>query len=109
LDLKQVQVRIIAEQTVFDQLGKILGIPKEEMNPNTFARILQYIALMKKHEASFPQFQELVTLLETWNQQYETVHTIRQQYHPKRYKKVKSFSQSLPGVDLYNKYKDYFD
>jgi hypothetical protein len=108
LDLKQLQVRVIAEQGIFDKLGIILGGAKNEMDINTFSKILQYIALKKKHEVSFSQFQELTVLLQSWYEKYKTVHSIREQYHSKRYKKVKMFAQPLPGVDLYNKYKDYF-
>jgi hypothetical protein len=108
LDLKGLKVRIIAEQTIFEDLGKIINIPIDERNPETFSRILQYIALQEKHEESYPKFQELANLLKTWNEHYETVQLIRDQYSLKRYKKVKTFLQTFPGIDLYNKYKDYF-
>jgi hypothetical protein len=95
-------------QAVFEDLGKIINIPEMERNTDTFSRILQYIALGEKHEASYPKFQELAHLLEIWNENYETVQSIREQYPSKRYKKVKTFLQTFPGVDLYDKYKSYF-
>jgi hypothetical protein len=109
LDLKGLKVRIIAEKSIFEDLGKIINITLDERNPETFSKILQYIALGEKHEASYPKFQELANLLESWNKNYETVQSIRDQYRSKRYKQVKAFSQTFPGVELYNKYKDYFD
>lgn len=108
LDLKGLKVRIFSEQAVFENLGKIINIPEEERNTDTFSRILQYIALGEKHEASYPKFQELAHLLEIWNENYETVQSIRGQYPSKLYKKVKTFFQTFPGVDLYDKYKSYF-
>jgi hypothetical protein len=109
LDLKGLKIRIISEQNIFEDLGKIINISVEERNPETYSRLLQYIALGEKHEASYPKFQELATLLENWSKNYETVQSIRDQYRTKRYKQAKAFGQNLPGVDLYNKYKDYFD
>jgi hypothetical protein len=108
LDLKGLKVRIFAEKAVFKDLGKIINIPEEKSNTDTFSRILQYIALGEKHEASYPKFQELAHLLEIWNENYEAVQSIRGQYPLKRYKKVKTFLQTFPGVDLYDKYKSYF-
>jgi hypothetical protein len=108
LDLKGLKVRIFAERSVFEDLAKIINIPEEERNTDTFSRILQYIALGEKHEASYPKFQELAHLLEVWNENYEAVQSIRGQYQSKRYKKVKTFLQTFPGIDLYDKYKSYF-
>jgi hypothetical protein len=108
LDLKGLKVRVFAERSVFEDLAKIINIPEEERNTDTFSRILQYIALGEKHEASYPKFQELAHLLEVWNENYEAVQSIRGQYQSKRYKKVKTFLQTFPGIDLYDKYKSYF-
>ncbi len=108
LDLKGLKVRIFAEKAVFEDLGKIINIPIEERNTDTFSRILQYIALGEKHESSYPKFQELAHLLEKWNENYDAIQSIRSQYPSKYYKKVKTFLQTFPGVDLYDKYKSYF-
>lgn len=108
LDMKGLKVRIFSEYAVFEDLGKIINIPQEERNTDTYSRILQYIALGEKHEASYPKFQELANLLERWNENYGAVQSIRDQYPSKRCKKVRTFLDTFPGTDLYEKYKNYF-
>ncbi len=108
LDFKGLTVQVISHYAPFESLGKVIGVPAAANKPETYARMLQYIALMAKHEVAFPKFQEMVGLLQEWQQYSETVQSIRAQYQKQDYRQVKAFMQKVPGQDLFEKYQDYF-
>lgn len=107
-DLGILNTEVIAHYETFQRLGEVLGMPESLINPKTFGRMLQYIALEEKHKTAYPKFQALVVLLEQWYEQFTMAQNLRHEYGPKHYKRVKEFATSIPGVDLYNKYKVYF-
>lgn len=92
---------------MFLKLGEIIQIPKEKNKPDTYAQILQYIALRNRHQNSFAQFQSLVKLLQDWKQFYDPIVTIQQQYPPDKYTQPSLFKQEVPGFNLYEKYKEH--
>ncbi|WP_299412470.1 hypothetical protein [Acaryochloris sp. IP29b_bin.148] len=108
-DLGVLNSEVIAHYETFQQLGEILGMPEALINPKTFGRMLQYIALEEKYRTAYPKFQALVVLLEQWHQQFTIAQNLRHEYGPKQYRRVKAFSTPIPGVDLYDKYKAYFN
>jgi hypothetical protein len=90
---------------VFSQLSKIIGITKYQNTPETHVKMLQYLTLAKRHEKSFPQFQELVQVMQKWNRPHQAIVRIREEYSPKEYKQPQEFSEEIPGLKIYTKYK----
>ncbi len=109
LNLKGLASQVIAKYETFEHLGKIIGVPADSRSPETYARLLQYIALFEKHQTAFSKFQNLVVLLEQWCKHYQSVIAIRQEFSSSEYKQPKEFRQQIPGVDLYEKYSSYFE
>ena len=106
-NLDKLNQAIQANHTVFQQIGSIFGIPKDKNNPSTYAKIIQYIILRYKYQKHYLQFKRLAELLLQWQKYYLMVDAIQKEYHPYEYKQPKEFSQKLPGLELYEKYKDY--
>ena len=107
-DLSILNMEVISHYETFQRLGEVLGMPAPLINPKTFARMLQYIALQEKYKTAYPQFQELVVLLEQWYKQYTVAVNLRNEYSLQHYQRVKEFKTDIPGGDLYDKYKVYF-
>lgn len=107
-DLGILNTEVIAHYETFQRLGEIIGMPESLVNPKTFGRMLQYVALEEKYKTAYPKFQELVVLLEEWYRHFTVAQNLRNEYNPKKYKRVKEFGTVIPGIALYNKYKVYF-
>ena len=107
-DLGILNTEVIAHYETFQRLGEVLGMPESLMNPKTFGRMLQYVALEEKYKTAYPKFQELVVLLEEWYKHFTIAQNLRNEYTPKKFKRVKEFGTKIPGIALYNKYKAYF-
>ncbi|AFZ42854.1 hypothetical protein PCC7418_0629 [Halothece sp. PCC 7418] len=104
-DPKQVLIQIKVNYGIFEKLGEIIGITGKKNNPDTYTKIIQYIALMEKHKDSYSQFKRLLSYLKEWQDPYETVVTLREEYPAKVYKLPKTFREEIPGLSLYEKYK----
>lgn len=92
---------------IFEQIGNIIGIPKAKITRETFAILLQYIALSKKHEVTYVQFARLIEILKEWQKFYESLMRIRQEYPANKYKIPEEFTKEIPGIKTYEKYQDY--
>lgn len=108
-DLKSLAALVAADQATFEKLGQIIGLPQEKRTPETYSILLQYLALSEKYQVAYAKFQQLTVILEQWIQYKETVIAIRQEYSPKEYKQPKKFRLTLPGVEIYDKYHEYFE
>jgi hypothetical protein len=106
-NLDKLTQSIQSKNTVFQQIGNIFGIPKDKNNPSTYAKIIQYIILRYKYQKHYLQFKRLTELLLQWQKYYLIVISIQKEYHPHEYKQPKEFCQKLPGLEIYEKYKDY--
>ncbi|NJK40897.1 MAG: hypothetical protein HC934_05195, partial [Acaryochloridaceae cyanobacterium SU_2_1] len=106
-NLSVLNTEVISHYETFQQLGAILGMPDQFCNPKTFGRMLQYIALEEKYKNAYPKFQELVVLLQEWQQHFLVIKNIRQEYASKIYKPEKAFKTAVLGVDIYQKYQPY--
>lgn len=106
-DLKTVVTVIMVNYSIFEKLGPIIGISGNRSNPDTYARIVQYIALSYKHELSFSKFEELIKLMRRWYVSYLTILGIRQEHPPEEYKQPREFCQEIPGEKLYLKYNNW--
>jgi serine/threonine protein kinase len=107
-DFKALVTQVVSEYNVFEKLGRIIGVPEHKSSPETYAKLLQYLALSEKYQTAYPKFQQLVALLEQWPPHRDTILAIRDQYGSP-YKRPKTFQQTIPGIELYDKYKNYFE
>lgn len=46
-NMKAMQDLVVKNEDVFIKLGRIIGVPKTKETPDTYARLLQYLALSK--------------------------------------------------------------
>ena len=107
-DLKSLIAEVASQAQMFEKLGNIIGLPPQKRDPETYAKLLQYLALSEKYQSAYDKFQELVALLEDWQKHREIITTIRKEYSPKEYKYPKEFRVAIPGQDIYDKYGSYF-
>jgi hypothetical protein len=108
LNLDGLMVLVMKKYEVFDKLGPIVGVAEEYNRPETYSKMLQYIGLKARHEASYEKFQEFLTELKQWEIYYKTIGNVRDKYDPKQYRLPKDFTADVPGIGLYQKYKDSF-
>lgn len=106
-DMKRILVQVKLNYTAFEKLGRIVGITGKNNTPETYAKIIQHIALTEKHKESYIQFQQLLFHLRKWENVYNTLTTLREEYPSKSYKQPKSFRETIPGTPLYKKYQPW--
>lgn len=106
-NLKEFMILVQVNSELFLKLGQIIQIPQAKNVPETYALILQYIALRNRHKNSFGQFQQLLSLLKDWEKLYNPLMTIRKEYPPEDYKQPKLFEEDIPALAVYNKYEQY--
>ncbi|WP_041393131.1 hypothetical protein [Pleurocapsa sp. PCC 7327] len=106
-DLKRLVSLVLVNYEFFKKLKKIIGLSEEKNTPETYARLIQYLALNHKYQLAFLKFQELEAVLWQWCKHYQAILAIRQQYPPSQYKQPKDFSQEIPGLKIYLKYKNW--
>lgn len=105
--LKEFRVVVQINVDIFLKLGQIIQVPPEKNEPETYAMILQYIALKNRHSKSFAQFQQLLGLLKEWQQYYASLLTILQEYPPEEYKQPPIFKEEIPALEIFHKYEEY--
>lgn len=89
---------------VFNQLGKIIGLSKLQSNNETYAILLQYICLSKKHQIPYTQFMRLTEILKEWKRFYTTVNNIREEYPANKFNIPDDFKKDISGLEVYKKY-----
>ncbi|MBE9222897.1 hypothetical protein IQ215_09345 [Cyanobacterium stanieri LEGE 03274] len=90
----------------FIKLSNIIEIPPEKTKDEDFARMFQYIALKRKYQDIYVQFQRLLELLTLWNSFYQTTKDIRSHYPSTEFAHPEEFEKPIPGEDLYFRYKN---
>ena len=106
LNLDGLLLLVMVKYDVFEKLGPIIGIVGDYNRPETYSKMLQYIGLKAGHEASYGRFQEFLLLIQEWGVHYKTIVNVRQKYNPKEFRLSKNFTGTVPGEELYKKYKD---
>lgn len=101
---KQIFIEIKLNYSIFEKMGKIIGITGKKNNPDTYTKIIRYIALMEKHKDSYSQFKRLLSHLKEWKEPYDHLATLREEYPSKVYKIPKTFREKVPGIEMYERY-----
>ncbi|MGB5594323.1 MAG: hypothetical protein WBM62_09895 [Crocosphaera sp.] len=107
INLKALTCLVMVHYDDFESLGKIINITGKQSSPDTYARIIQYIALEQRHEQAYDKFEKLLNVLRQWYPFYQSITKIREEYPQKDYRKPKDFTEEIPGIELYHKYKNY--
>jgi len=106
-DLVSCELTVQTHLDIFERLGKIIEIPSQKNTVQTYAQMMQYITLGKKHEESYAKFLAFITVLVKWQELYQQSLTITKSYQPEKYTQPREFNQEIRGLELYTKYKDY--
>ncbi|HAC63748.1 MAG TPA: hypothetical protein DCF68_09460 [Cyanothece sp. UBA12306] len=104
-DFKGLMSLVMVNYQIFEQLRKIIELSDRQNTPEVYARMIQYIALSQRHTLSYLKFEDLVKVMRKWIHPYQAIVDIRQTYSAKEYKLPKEFTEPLPGVEIYEKYK----
>lgn len=107
--LKEFMVVVQLNAELFLKLGQIIQVPAGKNKPETYALMLQYIALRNRHQKSYGQFQQLLGLLKEWQRFYHPLITIRQEYPFSEYKQPSIFAEEIPGLNIYEKYQNHVE
>jgi hypothetical protein len=105
IDFKGLIALVISKYEVFQKLKKIIGVSEQQSNPETYARMIQYITLSYKHKTLYAKFAELLQVLRQWIKPYFAIIAIRQDNPPEQYIQPKTFREPIPGEGTYEKYK----
>lgn len=106
-DINQFNYIVKMNYELLQKLGQVINIPEEKNIPTTYAQLLQYLALVSKHELSYLQFQTLTNCLTQWEKLFQENQSILAKYSPEDYHYPLEFTQPTPGLSLYEKYKSY--
>jgi PBP1b-binding outer membrane lipoprotein LpoB len=108
LNLDSLLLLVMVKYDVFEKLGPIVGIDAQYNRPETYSKMLQYIGLKSRHEASYQKFKEFLLLLKQWETPYKSIVNVREKYSASEYRLPPDFNADAPGMALYQKYKDSF-
>ncbi|MDJ0510524.1 MAG: hypothetical protein QNJ64_14915 [Crocosphaera sp.] len=107
IDFKALTCLVMVHYDDFEALGEMINITGKKSSPDTYARIIQYIILEERHQQSYDKFEQLMNAMRQWYPYYQSIIGIRDEYSQKEYSIPKEFTQEIPGIELYRKYKNY--
>lgn len=89
---------------LFSDLGNIIKMPEHQQEPDGYAKLLQYIVLIDKHQRSYNQLEQLLAELKKWYHCYKKIIALRQHYNSEKYQQPSIFKKAIPGLVFYNRY-----
>ncbi len=95
---------VMTNYSSFEKLRKIISVSDKNNNPETYARMIQYIGLSYRHSLSYIKFEELMGITKRWFRPYQTALSIRAAHPPHQYKQPIDFAPEFLGEDVYFKY-----
>lgn len=103
-DYKTLISLVMTNYSSFEKLRKIISVSDKNNNPETYARMLQYIGLSYRHGLSYIKFEELMGITKRWFRPYQTALSIRAAHPPHQYKQPIDFAPEFMGEEIYFKY-----
>ena len=103
-DYKALVSLVMTNYSSFEKLRKIISVSDKNNNPETYARMIQYIGLSYRHSLSYIKFEELMEITKRWFRPYQTALSIRAAHPPHQYKQPIDFAPEFLGEDVYFKY-----
>ena len=107
LDFKGLLSLVRVNYSVFEKLRDIIGLSERKSTPETYALMIQYIALSNRHGISHIKFEELMNVMRKWYRHYMAVIGIRDEHPRSEYRQPKEFKEAIPGVEIYAKYRKW--
>ena len=107
LDFKGLVSLVMVNYELFEKLRDIIGLSPGQSTPETYTLMIQFIALSNRHAISYLKFDDLIKVMRKWFKPYQSVMGIRQEHSPNKYKQPQEFKESIPGLEIYNKYKKW--
>jgi hypothetical protein len=104
VDLDGLMLLVLEKSNVFEKIGAVLDLKEEANSPETHRKVLQFIGLKKRYQASYAKFQDLLATVKEFHRYYQTISEIREKYPANKYHLPVEFTIELPGLKLYNKY-----
>ena len=105
LDIKDLVSLVNHNYSMFEKLRDVIGLDQNQSTPETYALMIQFIALYNRHGILYLKFNDLVRVLRQWYKPYQAILSIRKEYTFGTYKQPKAFKEPIPGIDIYEKYK----
>jgi hypothetical protein len=65
------------------------------------------MGLQRRHEESYEKFQQLIKTLKEWEIPYKSLASVRQEYKANKYRVPPEFTQTIPGLKIYDKYQKH--
>lgn len=106
MNFKSLLCLVMVHYDTFEQLGQLIGISGKDSSPETYAKIIQYLALQTHYQTSLSKFEQLMEILQQWYPFYQALLQIRQDYPPTQFHQPIEFQKPIPGLSLYLKYQD---
>lgn len=106
LDLQDILLLVNAYHEDLQQLGPIIGLPEGKNEPEMYSRIIQYVVLRKKYQRLYIEFINLLEILKSGYQSYQSVINLRQEYSSRKYKQPETFTYKIPGEKLFHDYQE---
>ncbi len=102
-------VLILEHLEVFEKLAPIIGISEQENSPETYAKMMQYMGLVHRHETAYHDFTRLIKILKKWQKPYKSLLAIRNEYTADKYRLPPEFTKDIPGLAVFKKYEKYLE
>jgi hypothetical protein len=104
VDLDGLMLMVLEKSNAFEKIGAVLDLKEEANSPDTHRKVLQFIGLKKRYQASYAKFQDLLATVKEFHRYYQSIIAIREKYPAKTYRIPVEFTVELPGLKLYKKY-----
>jgi hypothetical protein len=104
VDLDGLMLMVLEKSHAFEKIGAVLDLKEEANSPDTHRKVLQFIGLKKRYQASYAKFQDLLATVKEFHRYYQSITAIREKYPAKTYRIPVEFTVELPGLKLYKKY-----
>ncbi|MDJ0575108.1 MAG: hypothetical protein QNJ65_08075 [Xenococcaceae cyanobacterium MO_234.B1] len=109
LAYKSLVVLILEHLEVFEKLAPIIGISEQENSPETYAKMMQYMGLVHRHETAYHDFARLIKILKQWQKPYKSLLAIRNEYTADKYRLPPEFTKDIPGIAIFKKYEKHLE
>lgn len=106
-NMKAMEDLVEKNQHIFVSLGRIIGLPRNRENTETYGKMLQYLVLESKHENTIQQFMKMMEVMKSWKEFYGKLLEIRSQYPESEYQLPPEFKKEIPGLSIYEDYEKY--
>lgn len=106
-NLKFIVLMVKNKKNQLDQLFTLIGFPELENSSVVYAKIIQYIALSYRYEHITFRFEQFLEILHKWEQHYQEIIKIKEEYPAHKYRHPYNFSDKIPGLSIYLKYKSF--